>query len=149
MNLDISADSLHSHRDELMTTTETSILSVRAALARVLAYAFFGLAAGVVLWLIEASDRIAVLNHSINGVGETVRLVVLFGVAIAGTGIVGLALGIVATALEVVRQFAAMAVSRVRQGLQPMALEAASLIAAALVVTLVLKTISGQFPGGL
>lgn len=147
MNLDTSADSLHSHRDEPMTTTETSILSVRAALARVLAYAFFGLAAGVVLWLIEASDRVAVLNHSINGAGETVRLVVLFGVAIAGTGVVGLALGVVATALEVVRQFAAMAVLRVRHGLPPMALEAASLVAAALIVTVVLKTISGQFPG--
>ena len=147
MNSDTSADTPPRDRDARMTTTDTSILSARAAASRMLAYTLFGLSAGVVLWLIESVDRIVVLRQSINGAGETLQLAMLFGVAVAGSGIVGIALGLAATMLEVVRQLLAVALTRIRDGMPPMVLEAASLIAAGIVVTIVLKTISGQFPG--
>lgn len=147
MNSDISAEKPPLDRDDGTSVKDTSILSVRAAASRLLAYTLFGLLAGVVLWLIETIDRLLVLRGSINGTGETLQLALLFGVAIAGSGIVGLGLGVAATALELVRQLLALAVSRLRGGLPPMMLEAASLIAAGIVVTIVLKTISGQFPG--
>lgn len=126
---------------------DTSILSVRAAASRLLAYAFFGLTAGIVLWLIETIDRVAVLWHGINGAGETIQLALLFGTAVFGSGVLGVALGLVATTLEVVRQLLSGLLSRLRAGLSPMALEAASLVVSGLVVTIVLKAISGQFPG--
>lgn len=130
-----------------MVTEETSILSARAAASRVLAYAIFGLVAGVVLWLVESADRLSVLAPGMNGIGEAALLTALLAVAIFGSGIAGLLLGLVATLLEIVRQLAARAVERVRRDLPPMVLEAASLVAAAVLVTTVLKTVSGQFPG--
>ena len=126
-----------------------SIRSVRAAFSRLGAFVVFGLAAGLVLFLVETVDRLVVLNAGIDGVAEAVGLTLLLGSTVLGGGVLGLLLGLVATALEFVRQAVAALFPRYVDGLPPMALDAASLVAGALLVTIVLKTVSGMFPTGL
>ncbi len=127
----------------------SSILSLRAAASRVAAFALLGLVAGAILFAIETADRIAVLGASINGAGEAARLAALMGATVLGAGVLGLALGLVATPLEIVRQLVAAGVERLGPRLSRFAVDAASLVAAAAIVTVALKFVSGQFPNGL
>lgn len=132
-----------------MIRPKDSILSLRASLARVGAFSLLGLAAGLVLFLVETADRLVALRGSLFGPGEAVRLAILLGATVFASGVLGLLLGLVATALEVVRQALAALLERAVRGLSPGAVDAASLVAAALVTALVLKSVSGMFPTGL
>lgn len=132
-----------------MHPQESSILSVRSAASRVGAFALFGLIAGAILFVIEVADRTAVLWHSLNGAAEIVRFALLLGASVLGAGLLGLALGLVATPLEAVRQVIARVLDRVLPGRTTMLVEIVSLVVGAVVVAAVLKTISGQFPNGL
>jgi arylsulfatase A-like enzyme len=134
---------------DLSPQPDSSILTVRAAASRVAAFALLGLVAGAVLFAIETVDRIVVLSGSLAGVAERAELAALLGPTVLGAGLLGLALGIVATPLELVRQVVGLAVARVRPHLSRFAVDAVSLVVAAVVVTFVVKTISGRFPEGL
>lgn len=132
-----------------MTPNDGSILSARAALSRVAAFTLLGFVAGFLLFLIEAVDLLEVLWPSINGFSEVVRLTILFGVTVFGTGIVATLLGLAGTALEAVRQAFGLAIGRIRSGIPPIALDTISLFVGAAFVTVVLKVISRSYPQGL
>ncbi len=118
-------------------------------MARVAAFSLLGLVAGAVLFAIEAIDRVLVLRASLNGAGEIVRLVALLAPTVFGAGLMGLALGLVATPLEVVRQVIAAGLLRVVPNLKRFVVDTVSLVLGAGVVTVALKAISRQFPQGL
>lgn len=132
-----------------MNQFDSSILTPRAVAARVGAFTLLGLSAGLVLFAIEAIDRVVVLGHSLAGAAEGVQLVLLMGATVFGGGVLGLALGLVAAPLEVVRQVASRLLARVPRLSGGLLLEVVSLVAAAIAVAAALKFVSGQFPDGL
>src|SRR5262245_45028544 len=97
-----------------MNPQDSSILTARAVVARVGAFTLLGLAAGFVLFAIETTDRLVVLRASVNRPAEALELALLLGSTVLGAGVLGFALGIVATPLEVVRQVLASALDRLR-----------------------------------
>ena len=132
-----------------MTQFDSSILAPRAVAARVGAFTLLGLGAGLVLFAIEAIDRLVVLRQNVDGTVEALQFVLLMGATVFGGGVLGLALGLVSAPLEVVRQITAKLLARVPRLPSGLLLDALSLVAAAIAVAAALKFVSGQFPDGL
>jgi hypothetical protein len=109
---------------------------------RVGAHLVFGLAAGALVFLLEAIDRTRALRHNLYGADEALRLVALTAAIVLLVGLLSVPAGALWTLADVLRARVTARLRRVPERWRALA----GLLVAAAVVAVALRTVSWFFP---